>query len=106
MSISRAVSQLIEIEANRETGILAPDTTLAVALSRVGGGDGNQRIVAGTLQDLLDQNEEAFGEPLHSLVIVGKRLHHLEVDYAEDFAVNRARWRSVARDVYGCALDS
>ncbi|KAJ7104563.1 Diphthine synthase [Mycena crocata] len=104
MSIPLAVKQLVEIESIRKEGILDPDATLAVALSRVGGGD-DQRIVAGTLADLATHPEEAFGEPLHSLVIVGKRLHHLEVEYAEEFAVDREKWRTVAGSVYGCALD-
>ncbi|KAJ7503081.1 Diphthine synthase [Mycena galericulata] len=104
MSISLAVKQLVEIESIRKAGILNPDSTLAVALSRVGGGD-EQRIVAGTLADLATHPEDAFGEPLHSLIIVGKRLHHLEVEYAEEFAVDRERWRTVAGTIYGCALD-
>ncbi|KAK0226621.1 tetrapyrrole methylase [Armillaria fumosa] len=105
MSIRQAVSQLIEIESLRQTGTLSPDTTLAVALSRVGGGSDNQRIVAGTLTDLLNHPEDAFGDPLHSLVLVGKRLHHLEVEYAQEFAVDLERWRNTAKQVYGCALD-
>jgi diphthine synthase len=105
MSIPLAVSQLLDIESLRSTGILDPDKTLAVALSRVGGGDDNQRIVAGTLSELLIHPEEAFGEPLHSLVIVGRRLHHLEVEYSSAFAINQENWRTVAKEVYGCALD-
>ncbi len=105
MSIRQAVSQLIEIESLRQTGTLSPDTTLAVALSRVGGGSDNQRIVAGTLSDLVNHPEDAFGDPLHSLVLVGKRLHHLEVEYAQDFAVDLERWRNTAKQVYRCALD-
>lgn len=105
MSIPLAVSQLIEVEQSRQSGTLSPDTTLAIALSRVGGGEGHQRIVAGTLTDLSRQPAEIFGEPLHSLVIVGKRLHHLEVDYAQEFAVDKGNWRKVAKEVYGCALD-
>ena len=104
MSIPTAVSQLIEIEATRKEGILEPDTTLGIALSRVGGGD-QERIVAGTLSELLSQPPEAFGQPLHSLVIVGRRLHHMEVDYAEEYAVNRESWRDTARDIYHCALE-
>ncbi|KAJ6589987.1 Diphthine synthase [Mycena vulgaris] len=104
MSIPLAVKQLVEIESIRKEGVLTPDATLAVSLSRVGGGEA-QRIVAGTLADLANHPEAAFGEPLHSLIIVGKRLHHLEVEYAEEFAVDRERWRSVAGTVYGCALD-
>ncbi|KAJ7189555.1 tetrapyrrole methylase [Mycena pura] len=104
MSIPLAVTQLLEIEALRQAGTLSADTTLAIALSRVGGGDA-ERIVAGTLAELAAQPVDAFGDPLHSLVIVGKRLHHLEVEYAEPFAVDRDRWRTVASSVYGCALD-
>ncbi|KAF9445309.1 Diphthine synthase [Macrolepiota fuliginosa MF-IS2] len=106
MSIPLAVSQLIEVEQSRLSGTLSPDTTLAIALSRVGGGNGHQRIVAGTLTELSQQPTEVFGDPLHTLVIVGKRLHHLEVDYAQEFAVDKHNWRKVAKEVYGCALDN
>jgi diphthine synthase len=105
MSIPQAVSQLIEIENIRKTGILAPDSTLAISLSRVGGGEGNERIVAGTLSELLNHDPSAFGDPLHSLVIVGKRLHHLEVEFAESFAINKESWRRTASQVYGCVMD-
>lgn len=104
MSITQAVSQLVEVEESRQSGTLAPDSTLAIALSRVGGGP-EERVVAGTLAELLAAPPETFGAPLHSLVIVGRRLHHLEVEYAESFALNRATWRDVAQRVYGCALD-
>ncbi|KAF4621418.1 hypothetical protein D9613_001026 [Agrocybe pediades] len=104
MSIPTAVAQLIETEEIRNEGVLNPDTTLAIALSRVGGGP-EERIVSGTLRELLNHPAEAYGQPLHSLVIIGKRLHHLEVDYAEEFAINRESWRSTARDIYKCALD-
>lgn len=104
MSIPRAVSQLTEIESLRQMGILDPQKTLAIAVSRVGG-DEHQRIVAGTLAELGEAPEEVFGQPLHSLVIVGKRLHHLEVEFAAAFAVTEESWRSTARTVYGVALD-
>ncbi|KAL5531948.1 DPH5 [Sanghuangporus sanghuang] len=106
MSIPTAVSQLLDVEATRKQGVLAPDSTLAIALSRVGSQtDGEQRIVCGTLRELAVQESSIFGEPLHSLVIVGKRLHPLEVEFAEVFAVNKDNLRNVARTVYGCTLD-
>ena len=105
MSITTAISQLIETEANRQQGVLNPDTTLAIALSRVGGGQDNERIVAGTLQELLHHPPESYGQPLHSLVIVGKRLHHLEVEYASDFAIDPQSWRNVAEKAYNCVLE-
>ncbi|PPQ90040.1 hypothetical protein CVT25_006357 [Psilocybe cyanescens] len=104
MSIPTAVSQIIETEESRQENVLNPDTTLAIALSRVGGGE-EERIIAGTLRELLAHSADAYGQPLHSLVIVGKRLHHLEVDYAEEFAINRETWRNIAKDVYKCALE-
>ncbi|KAJ2918287.1 hypothetical protein MD484_g2123, partial [Candolleomyces efflorescens] len=103
MSIPTAVSQLLETEASRQEGILEPEPTLAIALSRVGGDADQQKIVAGTLKELLDHPADAYGEPLHSLVIVGKRVHHLEIEYAEDYAVDKANWRRVAKEVYKCA---
>lgn len=106
MSIPLAVSQLLEVEASRGAGVLSPDNTLAIALSRVGAEkEGDQRIVCGTLAELGTQDSSLYGQPLHSLVIVGRRLHHLEVEFAEDFAVNRNTWRAVAQNIYGCALD-
>ncbi|KIY53053.1 Diphthine synthase [Fistulina hepatica ATCC 64428] len=104
MSISQAVAQLKEVEESRQTGLLDPEKTLAIALSRVGGGK-QECLVAGTLADLARQPPARFGDPLHSLVIVGKRVHHLEIVYAEAFAVDVAKWRQVAQDVYGCSLD-
>jgi diphthine methyl ester synthase len=106
MSVPQAVSQLLEIEELRQSGILSPDTTLAIGLSRVGGADDQQKIVSGTLAELHGQQRDVFGEPLHSLVIVGKRLHPLEAEYAEQYAVNRDNWRDVAQRVYKCTLDA
>lgn len=102
MSIPTAVSQLLDTESTRQENILNPDTTLAIAVSRVGGDESQQKIVAGTLQELFEQPPEAFGDPLHSLVIVGKRVHYLEIEYVETYAVNKENWKRVAKDVYGC----
>jgi diphthine synthase len=71
----------------------------------VGGGPDNERIVAGTLAQLQKQPPNVFGEPLHSLVIVGRRLHHLEAEYVAGFAVDATAWREVAQKVYGCNFD-
>lgn len=101
MSIPTAVSQLLSIESKRKSGILSPSSTLAIGVSRVGGGS-RQTIVAGTLEQLAAQPEDKYGEPLHSLVIVGKRLHHLEVEYAEEFAVDPVVWTDISKRMYGC----
>ncbi|OAX40234.1 diphthine synthase isoform b [Rhizopogon vinicolor AM-OR11-026] len=106
MSILTAVNQLLEIESIRKEGILDGDSTLAIALSRVGSiplgdettndDDGAQRIVAGTLSDLQAQPESVFGQPLHSLIIAGKKLHEMEAIYAGAFAVNQENWNRIA----------
>ncbi|CUA71715.1 diphthine synthase [Rhizoctonia solani] len=110
-----AVSQILESEVIRAAsasseepkahGYLKPESTLAIALSRVGSPD-KQRIVCGTLRQLSELAEEDFGEPLFSVVIVGKRLHELEVQYSESWAADKAEWRRVAKEVYGARLDS
>lgn len=106
MTINQAVSQLIETESKKGLGALSPDRTLAVALSRVGGDpQQDQHIVCGTLSELTTQDPAMYGQPLHSLVIVGRRLHHLEVEYAETYAINKENWRNVAQTVYGCNLE-
>lgn len=151
MSIPTAVRQLVETEQARGEGVLDPATTLAIAVSRVGGipragsspappaaasasttrtatdadadSDSDspdvapdtfvggvddargQTLVAGTLAELLAQPREAFGPPLHSLVLVGRRLHVLEAEYAAAFAVDEKSWREVAQRVYGCVFD-
>ncbi|KAK0459345.1 tetrapyrrole methylase [Desarmillaria tabescens] len=88
MSIRQAVSQLIESESLRRTGTLSPDTTtLVIALSCVVGGSDNKSIISCTLTGLVNLAEDAFGDPLHNLVIVDKQL-----------SPSRGR-------VYGCALD-
>lgn len=105
MSIPVAISQLLEVESSRVGGILEADKTLAIAMSRVGSQtDGEQRIIAGTLSELAAHDPSAYGDPLHSLVIVGKRLHELEVEYAGIYAVNQENWRDVAKAIYGCNL--
>lgn len=74
--------------------------TLAMTLSRVG--TSTQRIISGTLAELSQLTAEDFGGPLHSIVIVGKRLHPLELEFAGMFAVNgeQGQWWKVGKDAY------
>lgn len=80
---------------------LPPANTLAMTLSRIG--TPTQRIISGTLAELAEMSEEDFGGPLHSIVIVGKRIHPLELEFAGRFCVNgeQGNWWKVAKDVYG-----
>jgi hypothetical protein len=100
-------------------GVLSPDSTLAITVSRVG--TPTQCFHSGTLAQLSQLPESAFGGPLHSLVLVGKRVHPLEVEYAGGWAVGESgegaevkkgedgkrsgEWWRVAREVYGVELE-
>ncbi|WVQ93313.1 diphthine synthase [Kwoniella sp. CBS 9459] len=81
--------------------LLPPDKTLAISLSRIG--TPTQKLISGTLTELAALDEEEFGGPLHSVVIVGKRLHPLELEYAGKFAVGgeNGDWWKVGKEVYG-----
>lgn len=75
MNIETAASQLLEIEEKRGLKCYTPDTP-AVAISRLG--SPHQKFKAATLKEL---TEYESGEPLHSLVILGRQVHDLELEY-------------------------
>ena len=101
MSIPQAVSQVIEVENMRQGGVVVPERSFTTALWRTGGGPDNQRIVCGTVAQLRERLHELFGEPLYSLVMVGRRLHYLEAEYVAAFAVDATSWKEVAQNIYG-----
>ncbi|KAF0754345.1 hypothetical protein AaE_005368 [Aphanomyces astaci] len=80
MSVNQAVEQLLEVEDKRQEGVYSRDT-LCVGMARLGQRD--QKIVAGTLAELLSVD---FGAPLHSLVIAGD-VHFLEEEMLAQFSV-------------------
>lgn len=87
MTVSEAVSQLLEILQKRDFSNAKPaytEKTLAVGLARIG--SDSQKIVCGTMKQLLSQD---IGPPLHSLVIPGQ-MHFLETDMLKQFAVDPA----------------
>lgn len=108
MSVPTAISQLLSLlpspalptpsDPTPLAPFLDPSKTLAISLSRVG--DPSQTFVAGTLAELSQLGEEAFGGPLHSFVIVGKQFHALERDFAARWAVDRQVWDRVAKEHY------
>ncbi|KAK9776796.1 putative diphthine methyl ester synthase [Seiridium cardinale] len=97
MTVSQCAQQMLEIEEERKEGVYGPDS-LAIGAARVGGK--NETFVAGTLKELCD-SDEALGPPLHSLVLLGRRAHELERDYAKEFAVNRETWDKLWGSEYG-----
>ena len=89
MSVATACQQLLEVEESRGQGAYAPDS-LCVGLARLG--SDSQRIVAGTLAQLAEQD---LGPPLHSLVIAGDT-HPIEEEYLAQFRVGAAQQAAAA----------
>lgn len=82
MTAAQCARQMLETEDERSEGIYGSDS-MAVAVARVGAED--QRIVSGTLQQLSDVD---MGPPLHSLILLGYRVHELERDFIRTFSVD------------------
>ena len=81
MTVNEASDQLIESEEVLKKGAYHSDKTLCVGLARLGQGD--QCIIAGTLEEL---KEADFGAPLHCLIICGE-VHDLELESLRPFLV-------------------
>ncbi|KCV69440.1 diphthine synthase [Fonticula alba] len=84
MTVRQAAEQLLLIEERRDEGVCAPKS-LAIGMSRVGAS--TQVIVAAPLEKFAEAEcDEVFGGPLHSLVLVGPKLHPIEADFIRGFA--------------------
>jgi diphthine methyl ester synthase len=97
MTVGQCASQMLEVEEDRKQGVCGPDC-LAIGAARVGGKD--EKYVAGTLQELTEQ-DEVLGAPLHSLILLGRRSHELERDYVREFAVDKEKWDKLWSEHYG-----
>ncbi|KAH6659325.1 tetrapyrrole methylase [Truncatella angustata] len=97
MTVSQCAQQMLEVEEERKEGVYGPDS-LAIGAARVGAK--TEKFVAGTLKELCD-SDDALGPPLHSLVLLGKRAHELERDYAREFAINKETWDGLWKTHYG-----
>jgi len=84
MSVKQAIEQLLYIEEEvKKAGVLSRTETRCVGVARLGQPD--QRIVSGTLEELLEVD---MGEPLHSLVLVAST-HPLEDDMLKFYAAKK-----------------
>lgn len=88
MTVQQAVSQLLESEERHGRDICTA-RHLGVGMMRVG--NATQKILAGTLGELLAAPEEAFGGPLHSLILPGRDLHELEFEMLQLHALPTSR---------------
>lgn len=96
MSINTAASQLLEIEELRSENAYNENTPV-VAISRLGAP--TQQFCAGTLKEMVEYD---CGEPLHSMVILGTRVHELETDFLLEFCQNKELFKhAVANDHVG-----
>jgi diphthine synthase len=77
-------------------GIVYGPNSLAVGVSRLGSED--QMFAAGTLQQLAEAD---LGKPLHSLVLLGSRVHELEIDFIREFAIDREVFDRAYQEEYG-----
>ncbi|KAH3683482.1 hypothetical protein WICPIJ_005543 [Wickerhamomyces pijperi] len=92
MSIETAAEQLLEIEEKRQEQCYTENTP-AVAISRLG--SPAQTIKAATLKELTQYES---GEPLHSLIILGRQVHDLELDYLQAFCENIDQYKQFVRE--------
>lgn len=97
MTVAQCAAQMLETEEDRKEGVYGADS-LAVGVARVGAPD--QKIVVGTLRELSGVD---LGEPLHSLVLLGRRTHDLERDFIRQFAVDQATFDASYAKSYGAS---
>ena len=69
---------------------------MAIGIARLGSFT-EQLIKAGTLNQLLSED---FGAPLHSLIVVGNRMHILEADYMRYFATDKNKFNEIVKRDY------
>lgn len=95
MTVAQCAQQMLEIEEDvKKEGVYTRDS-LAVGAARIGAED--QQIVAGTLGQLCDAD---LGRPLHSLVLLGSRVHDLEREFLEEFAIDKDIFNAVWKKTY------
>jgi diphthine synthase len=82
MSARECAAQMVEVEEKRMEGVCAPGR-LAVGMARVGAED--QAVAVGTLAELAEYD---LGEPLHSVVLLGRLTYELEWEFLREFAIN------------------
>lgn len=92
MNIETAASQLLEIEEIRQEQAFTPNTP-CVAISRLGSPE--QTFKAGTLQEL---SEYTSGEPLHSLVMLGRQVHELEIEYLYQYVDDKEKFKKFVEE--------
>ncbi|KAH8804671.1 tetrapyrrole methylase [Xylogone sp. PMI_703] len=102
MTVGQCARQMLEIEEIKQEegdgqGGVYGEESLAIGAARVGGK--TEKFVSGTLKQLCDA-DEILGGPLHSLVLLGRRVHELESDYVREYALDKKLWDKVWKRDY------
>lgn len=92
MDINCAAEQLLEIEEARGENCYGEDTP-CVAISRLG--SPSQKFFAGTLKQMTAYD---CGEPLHSMVILGNRVHELETEFLREFTEDFSSFQEAVKN--------
>ncbi|KAI5956383.1 DPH5 [Candida jiufengensis] len=92
MNIQTACKQLIEIENIRNEKAYTENTP-CIAVSRLG--SPTQKFKAGTLKQL---SEYDSGEPLHTLVMLGRQVHDLELEYLYEFVDDKEEFKKFVQE--------
>ena len=95
MTVAQCAQQMLETEEIRSEGVLEPDR-LAVGIARAG--SAAQKIVVGTITEMAHVD---MGEPLHSVVLLGRRTHELERDFIKLYAVDEKSFDESWGKYYG-----
>ncbi|KAF3935888.1 hypothetical protein ABW20_dc0102586 [Dactylellina cionopaga] len=82
MTVSQCARQMLDTEGTRHGGVYNKDS-LAIGIARLGSED--QTFAVGTLEDLSSSD---LGPPLHSLVLIGRKIHDMEMEFVRDFAID------------------
>jgi diphthine synthase len=97
MSVNTAAEQLIEAEKVEGRNAYNPSETLCVGMARLGQKD--QCIIAGTLEELREQD---FGAPLHCMMICGE-VHDLELEFLKRYMVENSKFKANDHVLRGAA---
>ncbi|EGV65442.1 diphthine synthase [Yamadazyma tenuis] len=92
MSIETAARQLLEIEESRNQQAYTPNTP-CVGVSRLG--SPQQKFKAATLKELTKYES---GEPLHSLIVLGRQVHDLELEFLYDFVDDKEKFKKFVEE--------
>lgn len=92
MDIQTAAQQLLEVEESKDEKAYTPNTP-CVAISRLG--SPTQKFKAATLAELAEYDA---GEPLHSLIILGRQVHDLELEYLYQFVDDKEKFNALVAE--------